>query len=326
MKSALTENISHLAPDWTAKIKQSNVIKVYITMVTLYLLSGILETDYFSMDHIMQTLVIASFLGIVAMGQTLVVLTGGIDLSVAYALNLGAVMMTQITSEMGGAAAAVIVIITGLMIGLGNGLGVAYLKISPMIMTLAMNSILKSVTYVYTDGTPKGSAPEWLRFLGTGSVLGIKAAVIVWIILAVIVLVLLSKTAFGRKIYALGNSESTAYLSGINNKRVIICLYALSGMFAAIAGMMMTGFSGLAYLGMGDALQLSSVAAVVIGGTSILGGKGGYSGTMAGAVIIYLLLSILQVLDMKDAGRQIIYGMVILVVLFIYGRQKDARA
>ncbi|UOF92720.1 ABC transporter permease [Fodinisporobacter ferrooxydans] len=310
---------SRLLSPWK-KIRASVVLKVYLTAIALYIVSGLMERNYFTLQHLMDTLVLASFLGIVAMGQTLVILTGGIDLSISYVLNFGAVMMTQMTTEHGGIAAAVIVCLTGLVIGVLNGIGVAYFNISPLIMTLGMNSVVKGLSLIYTNGTPKGSAPHWLRFLGTGSILGIRTAILVWILLTLAVVVLLMKTTFGRRIYALGNNPYTSYLSGVNNKRITISVYALSSLFAVLAGMMMTGFSGLSYLGMGDMLLLPSVAAVVIGGTSILGGMGGYLGTFAGAVIIYILQSILTIVHMQDAGRQILYGLVILVVLFLYGR------
>lgn len=308
------------------RIGSSPIVKVYVMMFVLYIVSGLLEPNYFSYDHVMQLLVMASFLGILAMGQTLVILTGGIDLSIAYTLNLGAVMLTQITMEQGGITATLIVLVVGLIIGTLNGLGVAFLKIHPLVMTLAMSSILKSASYVYTNGTPKGEAPAWLKYIATESFLGIKIAVFVWLFLIAVVLILLAKTTFGRKLYALGNNTTVSHLSGIKNKRVIITVYALSGLFAVLAGTMLTGYSGLSYLGMGDMYLLPSIAAVVIGGTAILGGKGGYVGTIAGAIIIYILMTILTILDLKDAGRQIIYGLVILFVLFLYGRGKILRA
>jgi ribose transport system permease protein len=305
---------------------QSNLFKVYFMMIALFVISCLIQPNYFSYGHMMRLLVIASFLGILAMGQTLVILTGGIDLSLTFILNLAAVMMTQISVQHGGAIAAVVVMLVGIGVGALNGLGVTFLKIPPMVMTLAMSSILKSASYVYTNGTPKGEAPEWLQYLATGSLFGIKTAVLVWLFLAVIVLLVLSKTTFGRKVFAIGNSSSVTFLSGVNNTKVLIFVYSLSGLFAAIAGMMMTGYSRLSFLGMGNDLLLPSIAAVVIGGSSILGGKGGYKGTIAGAIIIYVLMSILTSLDMKDAGHQIIYGLVILAVLFIYGRNKKMRA
>ncbi|MEB3103795.1 ABC transporter permease [Ferviditalea candida] len=307
------------------KLSLTTTARVYVMMIVLYLMSGLMEKNYFSTEHIMQLLVMASFLGILAMGQTLVILTGGIDLSVAYTLNLGAVIVTQMTVEQGGVTAVVTALILGLVIGALNGAGVVYLKISPMIMTLAMSSILKSATYVYTDGTPKGAASDWMKYMVTGSFMGIKIGILVWIVLAAAMIVILGKTTYGRKIFAIGISPSVSHLSGINNKFMLISVYALSGLFAVLAGIMMTGFSGLSYLGMGDALLLPSIAAVVIGGSSIMGGRGGYVGTIAGTIIIYILSSILTVLDMKDAGRQIIYGLVILAVLFMYGREKKVR-
>jgi ribose transport system permease protein len=307
------------------RLQRSGILKIYFTMFALYVVSGIMQPQYFSVDHVMQLLVISSFLGIIAVGQTLVIISGGLDLSLAYTLNLGAVIMTQVSVDHGGLSALFIALAAGIIIGLLNGLGVAYLNISPIIMTLAMSSILKSVTYVYSDGNPKGSAPQFLRFFGTGSFLGIKMAVWFWVILSVFVILLLAKTTFGRKLYAIGTNANVSYLSGINNKRIIVMVYMLSGLFAVLAGMMSVGFYGRSFLGMGDTLLLPSLAAVVIGGTSIMGGRGGYAGTLAGAIMIYILMSILTVLDMNDAGRQIIYGLVILVVLFMYGREKSTR-
>ncbi|MCL6600722.1 MAG: ABC transporter permease [Alicyclobacillus macrosporangiidus] len=299
------------------------VAKVYLATFVLFVLSFLIQPNYLSWDHVMQTLVFASFLGIIAIGQTLVILTGGIDLSVAYVLNLGSVMLTQLTPQIGGVGAAVVVCLTGIIIGLLNGVGVAWLGIAPLIMTLGMNSIVQGLTLVYTNGTPKGTVPNWIKYVGTGSVLDVKVSVIVWAILAVVTIFILTRTTFGRKVYAVGNSWYTAYLSGIESKSVLTTVYAVSGLTAAIAGMVITGFLNMGYLGMGDAYQLPSIAAVVIGGTSILGGLGGYTGTVAGAIIIYVLQSILTVIHIQDAGRDIIYGLVILLVLFMYGRERQ---
>lgn len=308
------------------RLKNSNVLKIYIGMFLLYLVSALIVPSYFSFDHINQTIALASFLGIIAIGQTIVIITGGLDLSVAYAMNFGAVLLTQETLKLGGFPALIIALAAGIIIGLFNGFFIAYIGISPMIMTLATNSILTSVTYLYTGGTPKGAASPWICHIGSGSLFGIRIAVLFWALIAVAVIVMLSKTAFGRKVYSIGNNYKTSYLSGINTKRVIMGVYVLSSLFAVVAGILLTGLSqGRAYLGMGDSFQMSSMAAVVIGGTSILGGNGGYLGTIAGAIIIYILNSILAVLAMADAGRQIIYGLVIFIVLVLYGRGKKIR-
>ncbi|NOU96335.1 ABC transporter permease [Paenibacillus sp. LMG 31456] len=326
MKTEIIKSDSLRSQLSMSSLKRSGIMKIYATLFLLYAVSGMMQPHFFSVDHVMQLLVIASFLGILAVGQTLVILTGGIDLSVAYMLNLGAVLMTQVTIEHGGFIALLVMLTVGIMVGILNGLGVAYLNISPIIMTLAMSSILKSITYVYSNGNPKGASPEWLRYLGTGTFMGIKIAVLVWIVLSIVVILLLSRSTFGRKLYAIGTNANVAYLSGIRTKRMTILVYMLSGLFAVLAGMMSVGFYGRSFLGMGDTLLLPSIAAVVIGGTSIMGGRGGYAGTIAGAVIIYVLMSILTVIEINDAGRQIIYGLVILIVLFMYGRGKSAKA
>ncbi|MGA2761784.1 MAG: ABC transporter permease [Spirochaetia bacterium] len=316
--------MSRNAASLGARVVRSDIAKVYFVLLLLYLASGIIQPNYFSGDHIMQTLVSASFLGIIAMGQTLVILTGGIDLSVAYLMNLGAALMTQITSASGSPLAVTVVLCVGLAAGLGNGLGVAYLRISPLIMTLAMNSILMSATLVYTGGTPKGLTPVWLKALVTGSAAGVRWIVVVWVALAAGLELVLRRTAFGRGVYATGNNPRVAYLSGIDNRRVLVGAYSLSGIFAALGGMLMTGITGLSYLGMGNEYQLMSVTAVVIGGGSILGGKGSYVGSAAGAMIIFIVTSILTAFTIAEAGRKIIYGLIIIIVLYVYARGQKA--
>lgn len=308
------------------KVKKSDVTKVFITMVLMYIASGIIQPNYFSGSHIMITLVMASFLGIIAIGQTMVILTGGIDMSIAYSMNLGAVVMTAVTVDTNGTVAIFAVLAVGILIGLFNGIGIAYLKITPMVMTLATNSILQSITYVYTNGTPRGTASEFLRYIGTGSIGGIRVAFIFWMALAALIIFILNKSVFGRKVYAVGSNAQTSKLSGINKNLVLVGVYTISGLASVTAGMLMVGYSGFAYLGMGDSYQMASVAAVVIGATSILGGKGGYLGSIGGAIIIYILQTILTALNMQEAGKDIIYGCVILGVLFVYGRAKTVKS
>ncbi len=145
-------------------------------------------------------------------------------------------------------------------------------------------------------------------------------AVVVWAALSVVIVVLLQRTPFGRYIYAIGNREAATYLSGVNTRLVLVGAFALCGLCAAFAGVLLTGYSTKAYQGMGDAYLLPSIAAVVIGGTHILGGRGRYAGTVVGTILIVLLSSVLSVMQMPEAGRQIIYGLVIILMLLVYGR------
>ena len=306
---------------WKEKLRGSAVAKVYLTTVLLYVVTCILQPNYFSGKYISDTLVTASFLGVLAIGQPLVILPGGIDLSIIVTFNLAAVITTSMQNDNQLLLIAVLLGVS-ILIGLINGLGVVFLDVPPIVMTLAMQSILWSVVYLYTNGLANGAAPDWLRFLSTESVFGVRLILILWVVIAAGITFALTKTNFGRKLYALGNSRSVAYYSGVNNSAVLILVYILSAVFASLGGLLFTGYLGYAYIGMGTPYLMPSIAAVVIGGTSILGGKGNYAGTVAGAIILYILNGLLVNLDMQEGGRNIIYGVIILAVLFLYGRAK----
>lgn len=302
-------------------LKASTVAKVYLSALLLFIVSCILQPNYFSYKYVSDTLVAASFLGILCIGQTLVILTGGIDLSIIVTFNLAAVIATNMQHR-NQLLLMLILAVVSVAIGVINGIGVAVLEVPPIVMTLAMQSILWSAVYLYTNGLAKGAAPAWVRALSTQSVLGVRCILIFWAAVAVLITLLLTRTTFGRRLYALGNSRSVAFYSGINNRRVLIITYILSAVFAALAGLLYTGYLGYAYIGMGTPHLMPSIAAVVIGGTSILGGRGSYAGTVAGAVILYIMNGLLVNLNMQEGGRNIIYGVIILVVLLLYGRAK----
>ncbi len=162
-----------------------------------------------------------------------------------------------------------------------------------------------------------------MRALAAEHVLGIPNALFVWLAVSSILAVMLQRTVLGRAIYALGNKEAAAYLAGVNTKGVTIICFAICGLTAAIAGVLLAGYSQNAYQGMGDAYLLPAIAAVVIGGTNILGGRGRYLGTLVGVILIVLLNSVLSIMQMPEAGRQVIYGGVIILMLLVYGRAEQ---
>ncbi len=310
--------------------EQRVLLIAYSCIFVLLVFAGILSPGFVQPGNLSQQLVLAAFLGVVAAGQTIVILTGGIDLSVSWTLNFAAVLLTRITDTgftfpsialvLYGCAAA---LLFGVVVGFVNGLGIAYLRIPPLVMTLGMNVFLQGAVLVYTNGTPQGAAPPLVQFLAVGRLFGVvPVALLVWAVVATFVIVLLRRTVLGRQIYAIGNNPVAAYLSGVHPRRVLVATYMISGLCAAFAGILLTGFSSQSYLGMGEAYVLASVAAVVIGGTSILGGSGGYGGTIAGAIIVVLLQSTLAIAQVPEAGRNILYGLIILVMLFVYGRGK----
>jgi ribose transport system permease protein len=319
---------------------QRALLIAYAFIPVLLAIAGILsEGRFLQPRNMLNQLVLASFLGIVAAGQTVVILTGGIDLSVSWTINMAAVVLTFTTdtSRSGGLMAAPpslglvlygisLALAVGAAVGLVNGLGIAYLRIPPLVMTLGMNVVMTGVTLVYTNGTPQGAAPQLIQYLATGRIGGVfPVALIVWALLAALVIVLLRRTVLGRQVYAIGNNPVAAYLSGVQPKRVLVACYVISGLCAAFTGVMLVGFSSQSYLRMGEPYVLSGVAAVVIGGTSILGGAGGYAGTIAGTIIVTLLQSTLQIAQIPEAGRNILYGLIILVMLFVYGRGQRVR-
>lgn len=214
----------------------------------------------------------------------------------------------------------------GLVVGLLNGLGVAYLRVPSMVLTLGMNALVKGVTVFYTGAQPKGDAPSILNFvvhyrLGGG----VSMAVIIWMVIAVISIIVLHRSTLGRKIYAVGNNEIATYLSGAKTNLVLISVFVIAGVMYSLAGVLLTGYAGRSYNEMGDPLLLPSIAAVVVGGASILGGSGLYLGTIAGVIIVTLLESVLSLLQIPQSGRNIVFGLVILAMLFFYGRSSKVR-
>lgn len=198
-----------------------------------------------------------------------------------------------------------------------NGVGVALFGVPAIIMTLATNVILQGLIVIYTGGLPTPQAPEMIRYLSVGRIGPFPVIGILWAVLAVVASLLLSKTAFGRYVYAVGSSATVAAFSGVPAARTTIVTYMLSGTTAALAGMLLTGYSGQAYLGMGDPYLFTSIAAVAIGGASILGGSGHYLGTIAGALVLTVLAGLLPALGLSTGALMVVYGVVILVTVTI---------
>ena len=257
---------------------------------------------------------LSSFLAILALGQGAVILTGGLDLSLPWTIGLSGILFAGMTqgmdAAMPGALAAVLLV--GGLIGLVNGLAVAALGLSPIVATLAVNGILQGLALLYSGGTPAGFAPPLLRGFMTGQVLGVTPVVPAMALFAVLAVLLLSHTAFGRRVYAVGNSVRAARLAGVPVGRTLVCAYVLSGLCAALAGILLTGFSGQASLGMGDDYLLPSIAAVVVGGGLITGGRGHYLGMLAGVLLLTALQTLLAGSNLPYATRAILYGLVVL--------------
>ena len=308
---------------WRGRVDPA-MLAAFACILALLFAGSLYSQSFLSPEYLLQQLKVASFLGIIATGMMIVILLGQIDLSAPWAIAMGGMMSASATAwgPAGPWIAIPFGVGCGVALGLVNGFGVAYLRIPSMIVTLAVNAVAQGLMVVHTGGfSPQDSASPAMRFIATGDVVfGLPNALIVWGVIGGGATLLLSRTTFGRAVYAIGNRERAAYLSGIDPQRVVLIAFALSGALSAFAGVLLAGYASKAAQAMGDPYLLPAIAAVVLGGASILGGRGNYLGTVAGVILVTLLQSILSVMQIPEAGRQIAYGSVIIVMLLFYGR------
>lgn len=298
-------------------IRNRLILLAWAGMVTLLLVTALFSPGFLAPSNLRSILVLAAFVGIVSFGQTFVILGGGIDLSIPWVLTSAAVLMTLLCNGQDAPLLWVLPLLlaAGAGIGLLNGIGVALCGVPPIIMTLSANVILQGLILVTTGGSPTAGAPAAIKFLAVGRLGGFPVIGLLWLALALLATLLLSRTAFGRHLYALGTSRTVAVYSGVPTARTTILTYVISGFTAALAGILLTGYSGQAYLGMGDPYLFTSVAAVAIGGASILGGSGHYLGTVAGALVLTILTGLLPALNLSSGALLVVYGAVILLTV-----------
>jgi ribose transport system permease protein len=263
-------------------------------------------------------------LAILAGCQTLTMLTGGIDLSVgAVASMVGFVTATLINSPGGVVEGIAVSLSVAALAGLVTGIGVGVFRVHPLIVTLGMSFIVLGLANVWQLQSVQTGAgvPEILRTIGSGTVLGILPnSLVVFVPVMAFILVTLHRTGYGRLLYAVGDNPIASRLSGARSWQVLIVLYVLSALLAGVAGLVLMGLSNTASVTLAESAVLPSVAAAVIGGTSILGGRGGYGGTIVGALILTVLSALLTVLGLPEPTRQIVFGSIIVVVAAAYTR------
>jgi ribose transport system permease protein len=295
--------------------RNQSVISCFAIALIMFGVYSIYSPGFASQSHIRSIFIESALIGIVAIGQTLVIITGGIDLSVAWMMTTAGYMVTNMINSQNGSLiwAIPLMLLVTFLLGSINGICIAYLRVPAIVMTLGMNIILQGALVAITQGLPGESASSFLIALGQSSFLGIPYLVLIWAALAAIVMLMLFKMKFGRKLFALGNNPVVVNYSGINGKRIIVLAYAISGVTAGLAGMLMAGKVGSYYLAMGDTYQFQSIAAVAIGGTSLLGGNGNYLGTVAGSFTITILLGILVALNLPFGVQKMAYGLIVLI-------------
>jgi ribose transport system permease protein len=296
-------------------------------LVVLILVTGAVQPNYLSFSGMRNTVLFAAPLGVLAAGQTILMLTAGIDLSVAMVATAAAYVAGN-RSPSGAAIAIILGLAVGLAAGAANGVGVGVFRVNPLIMTLAMSAILLGLFTALSFTVLQGSTTvaPFIKTLGGGSFLGnrIPYNAVVWAVLSLLIIGGLRRTGFGRMLYAIGDNPVAVRLSGVRTWQVLIVAYMLAGLLSAVAGILLAGRTGAVDLQLASAFLLPSVAAAVIGGTSIFGGVGTYGGTIFGALILSVLNSLLTFLDAGQAVQQLIYGLIVLGLAWLYARVTQA--
>lgn len=310
----------------TSRLRNIRIDPVILTFVVLLLLWGFSlyrNEGFRTVNYTMLTLRTASFLAIVAAGQTMVVLMGGIDLSVAAVVTMTGVVAGNLMTQIGQAGGILVTLLIAILIGVCNGFGVTILRLPPLVMTLATLSIIQGVLLVYNAGKPVSGKSPFLEYWAKEKVLGVPAAAWVTVAVTIVCIVLLHFTSYGRAIYAIGNNPRAAFISGVPTTAVQIATYAFCSFLAAITGLLILGRTGYSSKTAGDPFMLMSIAAVVIGGTSILGGRGKIIGTIGGALVMTILINLLTVENISESVRMMIQGGLILALLIAYSVTED---
>ena len=311
-------------------LSERPVIVLSAVLVVLYLVTAIQDPSLFTARGIRSTLLLAGPLAILAAAQTVCMLTGGIDLSSTMIANFAAYISAN-NAGAGPLQSLGFAFLVGAGVGLLNGIGVGIFRVNPLIMTLGMSSVLVGVVTVgiVGDGFLSGSSRllPFVKTVGSGNLFGpIPLNATVLVLVSVALLYGLRKTGLGRNIYAVGDNEPAVRLAGSRVWQVLIAVYVIAGILAALAGLMFSGISGSVGPDQTNSYLLPAIAAAVIGGTSILGGTGGFAGTIVGALILTVLNRLLLGFETSEAMRQIIYGVIVLALAWVYVRVTGQRA
>lgn len=303
-------------------LRDNPLVVLAAVLVVLVAITGAIEPNFLSVAGLRNTVLVAVPLGLLGGAQTILMLTGGIDLSVAM-IATGAAYVAGSQSPEGAAIAIVLGLLVGVLAGAANGVGVGVFRVNPLIMTLAMAAILLGLFTAWAQGWLQGSTTPapLIRTLGASTFWGgVPYAALVWAAFGGMILFMLRRTGFGRLLYAIGDNPVAVRLSGVRIWRVHIAVYTIAGLLAAVAGILLGGRTGAVDLALASGLLLPSVATAVIGGTSIFGGMGSYSGTIMGALILSVLGSMLTFLQVGQAVQQIVYGSIVLILSWAYAR------
>jgi len=315
-----------LAGRGAAWLQRHTIIVLILLLLGFVVAVEVARPGTVNLVWLSNTLLFAAPLGVLAAGQTMVMLTGGIDLSVVSVATGSAFLMTTTALQIGAFWAVLLGLGLGLLVGLINGIGVAVLRVQALVMTLGTGLMTQGAIIVYSQrilGT-RSVVPEFIRHIGSDRLGGIvPLALFVWVPIAALTIFCLARTGFGRLLYAVGDNQEGCHLAGVRIWRVLLADYVVCGLLAATAGIVLVGHTNSADLSLAETYLLPSIAAVIIGGTSIFGGRGGYSGSIIGALILTVLNGLLTLLDSPEPIKQILYGAIIFLLAAAYTRLTD---
>ncbi|PDT38139.1 ABC transporter permease [Sinorhizobium americanum] len=294
-----------------------------LLVALVWLAASLTLRGFGAYGHLRYLLELSAVIGIVAAGQTLVILMGGIDLSVGAIITVTAILLPLLSpaADPTGLSGLAIALAIATGIGFLNGAGAVYLRVPPIIMTMAMATFLQGLLVIVAGGSAVSVTNAAVLWLGQARPLGVPSGVMLWIAVSAVVLMIIHRMPLGARLLALGANPLASRLSGINVTRSMLVLYAMSGFFAGLAGILILGMNRQGYVGIGEPYLLTSIAAVVLGGTSIVGGRGTYAGTIPGAILLVTTTALITVVNASPAWRSIMFGSLILALLLISGRE-----
>lgn len=291
-------------------------------LIVVSCLMGLASDNFFTVSNLLNVLRQVAVVAVLAVGMTFVILTGGIDLSVGAVMALvgtisaGLIVHSGLPAEL----ALPIGLVLGLAIGLLNGFLVAWGRMPAIIVTLATMGMARGLGLIYSGGYPISGLPSWISWFGIGRIGILPVPVVLMLVIYALAFVLLQRTAFGRHVYALGGNETAAQLSGVKTRRVKLAVYAISGLTSAFAAVILTGRLMSGQPNAGNGFELDAIAAVVLGGTAISGGRGLILGTLIGAVLLGILNNGLNLMGINPYLQDVIKGGIILLAIYI-GRE-----
>ncbi|NPD65645.1 ABC transporter permease [Lichenicola cladoniae] len=314
---------------FTAALRRASRYTSFYPLVGLIVVSIVMvfaSDSFLSYSNITNILRQVSINALIAVGMTFVILTGGIDLSVGAVMALcGTVAAGLMAAGMNGVLALILCLLLGCGFGLANGAFVAFAGMPPIIVTLATMGIARGLGLIYTGGYPISGLPRWVNWFGEGRLLGVQTPIVIMLVVYVVGWVLLERTPFGRYVYAIGGNETATRLSGVRVARSKLLIYGLSGFTAAIAAVVLTGRLMSGQPNAGQGFELDAIAAVVLGGTSIAGGRGSLIGTLLGAMLLGVLNNGLNMVGVNPYVQTVVKGVIILLAIYI-GRERRRRA